>query len=169
MASPNLQTLRIINVAIMLTPLVLFAVLQVMPLAPSGDQQVVMILKLLALAQIPMILVLRKVVMGGVALGGADVPPGASQADEAVLDDAIRQARSKYFTGTIVGSAVAESIALFGFVAGFISGDAGAALPFLAGGMVLIAVQHPREQSMLSLVDAPLRALAQRRLDDKQF
>jgi len=162
---PNLMTMRIIFLSMLVTPVIFGLVLFITPLeAQPGQEQLAGLMPVLALGSVFMMPVLRKVLMGDIALTSPDIPPGRMEVDPSETAAVIKTALARYQTGSIVGFAVAESVGIYGFVAAFMTGNAGYALPFLAGSMALIAVQFPRAAGVISLIPLDMRAHAEKSL-----
>lgn len=104
--------------------------------------------------------VMRKVTMGHHALTPVDdtAPTGdpSMTKDEARAQQ--RAAMARYQVGTIVGLALAESVAIYGLVLAFMSADGQPAVPFLVAGAVLILAQFPREACAMQLLSSEARA-----------
>jgi len=162
--TPKLMTLRIIFLSMLMTPIIFGVVLQVTPMDPQPGQQLASVMGLLAVASIPLVLVLRKMTMGDFALTQPDLPPGRMEVDPGEVEAALSSAMARYQTGCIVGFAVAESVGIYGFAGAFLTGNPTYALPFLAGSMALIGVQFPRAAGVLSLVPQDMRAHVERAL-----
>lgn len=121
-----------------------------LPEAGAPDELLLAGLASASLGVLLAIPVVRKAMMGSVAL----IPPKALRRPE--LDPETRSARlQRYFTGTIVGLALAESVAVFGFVGAFTQGDPLIVFPFVAAAVAMLAVQMPREACLCLVEPAP--------------
>jgi hypothetical protein len=127
--------------------------------AGEVDDILLMALSVVALGSLAAIPIMRKIMMGGLGLssGGAPFRP----VDPAPLEQAeaaYAEALAKYHKATITGLALAESIALYGFVAAFLSHDPKLSLPFMLLGVAVAALQFPREDGVRSLLTPAERA-----------
>jgi hypothetical protein len=153
--TPSLMTLRIICFAL-LTSVFIYAGIAFFVLASPDPGQVSNTSLLLPLASMAGLAVvtlpaLRKMLLGTLALpflsGEAGAPPQWTPEVE-------RAALLKYTTGSIVGYAVAESVAIFGLVASFLAQDPMLVVPFAATSVLLIGVQFPSEAGMRAVAAA---------------
>lgn len=163
--TPKLNTLRLIWMS-MLSSLVIYGVvLHLIEMTPQQDGELIATLMgAIAFGMVPVVMVLRKMTMGAIALGTPDVPPGRMTVEPSETEAAISKAMAKYQTGSIVGFAASEAIGVYGFVAAFMTADPKFALPFLAGSALMILIQYPKATGVLAVVPADIRAHAERRL-----
>ena len=168
MLSQKLNTLRLISLSLM-TSIVVYGVIMVMvaPAEPAVQgEQVQLYLAVFAVVSmgtavaIPLI---RRLMMGNAALAGDD--PTAiirdEPADETILPGEIAHAAAKYQTGTIVGMALAESIALYGLVFAFMTGRVDFGAVFLLVGLCLQAIQFPRVATFRTLLSGSVKRALQ--------
>ena len=98
------------------------------------------------------------VIMGIIpVLRGRVMPPmrEAHSLDEKVAEtDAVSAALQKYFTACIVSWALCESIAIFGLVLSFLSGEPKYFVPFGALSLVNFAIYRPSREQLLSVARA---------------
>ncbi len=78
-------------------------------------------------------------------------------APETAVSAAVRKAAAKFNTGCIVGFAIAESIAIFGFVGSFISGEPIWYMGWSTVAAGLLVLQFPRTEGVLGLLEASVR------------
>lgn len=149
---------RIIVGAMAASTATYFAVLLVLSQQWDGqnsvDQVIVSGLIAAAAFQVLAVPVLRRVVMGHVALSTPPLRMGldATPVSESQLEDALSSAAQRYQTGTIVGAALAEAVAVFGFVAAFLSQDITWYVPAWVVSLVLLGVQFPRDAGLACLL-----------------
>lgn len=145
-ALKNLITLRIIWAAFVAMITVAYPTVLVVAAAP-GDFEPIMVgvFAVIALAETGLLAFFRFQAFGPTL--GIVAPEVLREPEEVTgeaLEKAVREAFPKYQTTTIVGLAIAMSIALYGFVLGFLTADLLYYLPFAAYALLLIAVQFPR-------------------------
>lgn len=158
---------RIVTGALMMSVLIYTMVLGSLSAQwtePASDQgPITMVLMALSIGMIPIVAVMRKTVMGSVAIVA---PPAARSTEEvspADLDTAIGKAVQRYFSGTIVGLALSESIAIFGLMSAFLSQDIMVFVPNALVALALMAIQFPRPAGLLNLLEESERAAMQNR------
>lgn len=149
----RLLTLRVVWGAICASVGVLGATLFVVTVPPVGET----LLPLLLAAQIPVVAlgigVVRVQQLGPrLGLWPADV----LRAEAAPREEALRAAAAalpRYFSGTVVGLALAESVAVLGFVSSYLTGDLAWFSLHAACAGALLAVQVPRFGGLLALLE----------------
>jgi len=158
---------RVITGAIMMSVLIYFVVLGSLSVQwnePAPDQgPLPMVLMALSIGMIPVIAVARKVVMGSVAIIAPPMARSSQEVSPADLDIAIGKAAARYMSGTVVGLALSESIAIFGLVTAFLTQDHTAFVPNAVVALVLMAIQFPRKAGLLNLLGEPERAAMEAR------
>jgi len=156
-----LLTSRIIVGAMVMSTCIYFVVLMTLSqqwTEPAPDLGIIpMTLMGLSIAMIPMVAVLRKVVMGSLALTAPPAARAKETVSEAALEDAVRKAAMRYQVGTLVGVAIAESIAIYGFVTAFLTQEPLAYLPNWGVAVAMMAIQFPRPAGLMNLLGEPER------------
>lgn len=162
MAAPDpIRTVRILWGALLQSVLIYGAVGFIVVGEGSGlDPTMETVLMGAAVALAPAVFVLRFVLMGTVGLTVPPLPSAPLRATPEELATARERATQRYQTGTLVGCAVAEAIAIFGLVLSFLGGDPMTFLPFGVASAVLIAIQFPRPEVRDSLMPPEARAAA---------
>jgi hypothetical protein len=125
---------------------------------PPPPSDLPTILAGMGLVTAPLIFVMRRSLLGSVALGPPDATNETEVASDDALDSALLKALSQYNTGTIVGLAFADSAAFFGLVGAFQAQDPMLFLPGWTLATLLLAVQFPRWQGVAHLLTPPERA-----------
>ena len=158
---------RIITGAIMMSVLIYGVVLMSISqewTEPPDDQGILpTALTAISIGMLPMIAVLRKVSLGSLALIAPPVARSTEEVSEAALDAALSKATGRYTTGTIIGLALSESIAIYGFMIAFLTHELAAYVPNALIALTMMAVQFPREAGLLNLLGEPERAALARR------
>ncbi len=155
----NLMQLKIVAGALVGSVFVYVVVVFVLFMDPDPDQvaNTTLLFPMAGMAGLSMlaILPLRKMLLGTFALpfladGAGAGPQWSEQVEQAAL--------AKYATGTIVGLAVAESVAIYGLVASFLAQDPMLVLPFAATAVLLMAAQFPSDAGLRAVAAASARA-----------
>ncbi len=149
-ADETLRMLRIIAGALLLSTVIYVGVaFTVAPQQQGADPASLTTLRLglvaAALSTLAAIPVLRRLLMGKIALMGGAAP---LHGDQGPSKAALASAAARLQVGTIVGMALAEAVVLYGFVLAFLSGEAGQILPFFVAGFLAMAVQFPRRSQV---------------------
>lgn len=153
------MTTRVVALALLGVPLVMIVVAFVAsqtgePAEPSPDPMMIYAITAVALIEIPVLLFVRRMMMGGLALGGPD-EMAISRAEPAPLPEAtsaLEHAARRYYTGTVVGLSLGVSIAIYGVVLAVLYQQVMLSLPFVAVALVVNGVQMPRWSAVLSVV-----------------
>ena len=165
--SKHLLPLRIIAAALMVSVMIYGAVVMNLQQAwtePPPDPGILpTALTGLSIAMIPVVLVMRKTLLGSLALVAPPLARSAEPLPEETIQAALKKAMMRYRTGTIVAFALTESIAVYGLVAAFVTQDAMAFLPNAAVALLMMAIQFPRSAGLLSLLEPEVRASLQSR------
>lgn len=162
MTKAPLLNLRIIAAALFGSTVIYFVVLMLM--ADQWADEAVdvgvmpVVLGLVSVSIMGMIPVMRKVTMGTLAIGTPPPSRSRDRVSKDALDEALRKANARYLVGTIVGSALAESIAIFGFVLAVLTQDPMAYLPGWFVGGALMLIQFPTQGGLLFLLSDEERA-----------
>ncbi len=161
----QLGKLRILFGAFAASVLVFAVVVNVAKGPVDGSDPVLpLVLGVAALGEVVMLFVMRHMMMGTVALRMPEDRRVGQTVDGEALGAAVRKASGRYFTGSIVGFAISESVALLGFVAAFVGGEPIAYLPYAGAALLLLAVQFPTTGGLLSILTPEERAGARRAL-----
>lgn len=112
----------------------------------------------IGLLMAPAAFVVRKSILGSLALGAPEATNEKDVASDEELMGALGTALPKYFTGMIIGLALSESVAVFGLVAAFLSQDPTLFLPGWALAALLMVLQFPRWQGVAHLLTPAQRA-----------
>ncbi len=157
-----LRTPRIVWAAILGSTVMYFGVLVLLSgqwqgEAPPVDPVLPLVLGGMSVVVAALVPVMRRAVMGTVALVAP--PPGGMHAEvaEDALEDEISEALRRYQTGTIVGMALSEAVVLFGFVLAFLTQDPLAYVPGWLVGLVLMGIQVPRSGGLDALLPPAVR------------
>ena len=73
----------------------------------------------------------------------------AAEAAPAEREARLEELAKVYFTPWVVGAALAESVAIFGLVAAFLSGSGDLMLPFALVSLAILLVKRPRVETLL--------------------
>lgn len=170
----RLAQLRVTCLALLSVQLIaLLALALALSGRPTGPEQVPYTadaLPLLALAAALLIAPLRRAFMGGLALpfSSALTPPPAdadAPLSERDAADALVRARSRYFTGTVLGQSLAAGVTLVGLLHGWLTDSLFTPLPYLAVGLGLGALQLPARAGLATLMPPAARALLDTKRD----
>ena len=125
---------------------------------PPPESDLPTILASLGLVIAPLVLALRKALLGAVALAAPDSINETRVADDAELNGALVVAMRQYQTGLIAGLAAAESIVVLGMVGAWLARDPTLFFPGWGLGALLMAMQFPRWHGVAHLLTPPQRA-----------
>lgn len=159
----SLTTLRMLWGSFLVSLCIFGVVLSVVPL--DGDAQPTLLYALsgAALFEVPMVFGLRFLLMGPSM--GLLTPNDLREnriADDA--SEALLTARQKYQTGSLIGFAMSESIAIMGFVCTFLSAQPVWYAGWASVAVVLYLIQFPRAEGILALMDGPERKRVRQQL-----
>ncbi len=153
--SPNLMQLRIICFAMLTSAFVYVGVVFFLLAAPDPEQvpNTTLLIPMAGMAGLSVVVLpmLRKMLLGTLALPFLSGEAGATPQWTPAVEQA---ALARYMTGSIVGYAVAESVAIFGLVASFLAQDPLLVVPFAATSALLIGVQFPSEAGLRAVAAA---------------
>lgn len=161
----RLRVLTIVCAALMASVIIYGAIpFLVTPADPDQEPQAVLlpVLGFVSLMMLPITLVARKVLLGAIALLGPDelAVSRADPMDREMAADQLTGKLARYFNGTIVSMALAESIAIYGLVLAFVGFPPVTAIPFCLLALAAQAIFFPRASALLGLLDpAALAAL----------
>ncbi len=155
---------RLVVGALAVSVVVYGVVLLVVPSTGQGVEAVIVRgVTAAAAASALAVFALRKALMGSTALRA---PPLGSVANRLGMDELEKElvaATARYHSGTVVGCAIAESVAIFGFALAFLSGEPARYLPFGAVSLALILLQWPRAAGRDCLLTPEARATLESR------
>ena len=155
----RLRTLRIICAAMMASGLIYAAILPVVVEGASGEDMGLLRLALsvAALGSMVAILPVRAVMMGGIGLWRSDQAPSGQGLPDAAAQQVLQETIERYFRGTFISFALAESVILFGFALAMLSGVSGSIFPFLLAGELVMVLLFPRVAAIEGLLPAGAR------------
>lgn len=153
--TPSLMQLRIICFAMLVSVFVYVGVVFFLFASPDPGQvpNTSLLIPMAGMAGLSVVAlpVLRKMLLGTIALPFLAGEAGAAPQWTPEVEKA---ALAKYVTGSIVGFAVAESVAIYGLVASFLAQDPLLVVPFAVTSVLLIGVQFPSEEGMRAVAAA---------------
>lgn len=151
----NLMQLKIVAFALVMSVFVYVFVVFFLFQDPDPEQvaNTTLLIPMAGMAGLSVVAImpLRRMLLGTLALpflaGEAGAPPEwNAEVEQAAL--------AKYTTGTIVGLAVAESVAIYGLVASFLAQGPMLVVPFAATAVLLMAAQFPSEAGLKAVAAA---------------
>ena len=123
-----------------------------------SDSPLPLALSAVSVATAVAIPLLRRAILGSVGISAPPPDGTAARVTKGALDDAMRRALGRYQTTTIIGCALAESIAIHGLVLAFLSQEPLAYVPGWIVCLVLMGLQFPREAGLLHALSPEERA-----------
>jgi len=135
---------------------------------PETAAQLVIPLALVALIELPVILVIRRMLLGSLAFAGPDehAVTRAEPVPEEEIPALLIAAANKYYVGVVVGIAIANSIAIYGFLLGYLYGSLMPSFPFIFVGLLAALVHLPRKPALLSMIPpGAVATIRRQRLD----
>ena len=157
-----LVTLQVVCMALMVSVFVygfcLFMVAE--PGLAESDPLIPMAMMFAAVSVAVVSFVLRRMLLGSLALGRShenELLRGMPASQE-VLEQELMSIQQRLFPGIIAPFALCESVAIFGFIAGYLEGNASLYVPYGVASLVLMAIHFPREQTVTALLTPEARA-----------
>ena len=152
----SLMTLRMLWGSFLVSLCVFGVVLFVATPGSDADPMMLYALSGVALMEVPMVFGIRFMQMGPSMglLTPNDLRENGVSED---VEEALLTARVKYQTGSLLGFAVSESVALMGFVCSFLSAQPLWYAVWASVAVVLLIIQFPRTEGILAIMDAPDR------------
>lgn len=120
---------------------------------PPGDMITIVLAAMAATSAVGLLVVRSKLMPRG-ADGGGRAEALAGEPVPDALSGPQKKALARLFTASIVAWALAESVAIYGLVLGFLHMDVMRYLPFAACALVLLLVMTPRRAQVEGVVRA---------------
>ena len=137
------------------------------PTSIEGAEQYGTIFIPIALLQAAILFFLRVRTMGSLALRSPDDLRAEQTVEGRALQDAVEKAAQRYWGGTVVGLALAESIGLLGFVYAWVTASLTNYLGFGLFALVLVSIQIPTRTGMTAVLTGPERKGLRRALHEE--
>ena len=120
---------------------------------PPGDVMTIVFAAMAAMSAVGMLVVRSKLMPKGAEVGRTEALAGsASMPDQLTAPQ--KKAIARLVTASVVAWALAESVALYGLILGFLYKDVMHYLPFAACALVLLLVMTPRRAQLEGVVRA---------------
>jgi len=119
----TLKILRLVWMAFVGSIATFLVVLIVVDAASDVEPLIPLMLAFVAFTEVPILFVMRKQMLGTLALREPEDLRAEGRVDGDALEGALKGAAMRYQTGSIVSFALVESIVIMGFVASFMTGS----------------------------------------------